>query len=304
MRKYLVIFAVLLGLALYVAIKDKQASQDAAQKTAHQDNTVLPGKSNADHTQEHIEDAERNHPSWYSFFRWPYGTTAWAIILTLFAIAEQTKHTAEAADATRQSVGAIRQQTALLARSVDAAQKSADAADMSAKAAMGVAVPTLMLNGFAFAAQPGESASDFFAHPRVILIAKNFGQSPAFLKGYTITFTCNDLPDEPVYQFPYPCNAETVVDSGKTFLLDTDTLTIDKPMPDSDVLALVSGKKCLTVYGYISYGDIFGSPIRYMKFSKRLVEFDSDPKNMLVMDHGGYKYTGQHENYDPPQNPN
>lgn len=191
-------------------------------------------------------------------------------------------------------------QTGILKESVAAAQKSAAAADISANAAMGVAVPTLMLNGFAFASKPGCTANDFFTHPGVILIAKNFGQSPAFLKGYTITFTCDDLPDEPVYQFPYPCNAETVVDAGKTFLPDKDTLTLDKPMSDLDILALVNGKKFLTAYGYISYGDIFGSPIRYMKFSKRLMEFDPEPKNMLVMDHDGYKYTGQHESYDPP----
>jgi hypothetical protein len=128
MLKYLAIFAVLLGLAIYVSAKDKQTAQDAAQKAAHQNSTVLSAKSNEDHAQEDIEDAERNLPSWYGFFRWPYGTTAWAIILTLFAIAEQTKHTAEAAEATRESVGAITQQTSLLKDSVAAAKSSADAA--------------------------------------------------------------------------------------------------------------------------------------------------------------------------------
>ncbi|MHB2007160.1 MAG: hypothetical protein ACYCOX_03850 [Acidobacteriaceae bacterium] len=223
----------------------------------------------------------------------------------------QTGHISRQADmAQRQArlisrqVSQMENQTEILGDSVSASQKSAAAADMSAKAAMGVAVPTLMLYGFAFASKPGCTANDFFTHPGVILVAKNFGQSPAFLKGYTITFTCEDLPDEPVYSFPYPCNAEAVVDSRRTFLPEKDTLTLDKPMSDSDVLALVSGQKRLTVYGYISYGDIFGSPIRYMKFSKRLMEFDPDPKNMLVMDHGGYKYTGQQENYDPPKKAN
>jgi hypothetical protein len=79
---------------------------------------------------------------WYGFFRWPNGTTAWAIILTLIAIAEQTKQTRKAAEAGRISAdastaqiqvmqtqtGHMERQTKILEDSVAAAQKSADAA--------------------------------------------------------------------------------------------------------------------------------------------------------------------------------
>jgi hypothetical protein len=202
-------------------------------------------------------------------------------------------------------------QTGILEKSVVATQKNAEAADISAKAAMGVAVPTMMLTSFSFAAPVDGSidAKVFFTRPGVLIKAKNFGQTPAFLKGYSIAFTCNELPDEPVYPYPYTCDSEDVIDIGKTFTPNFDTTTLISPMPDADIDALVARDKRLTVYGYISYGDVFGSPIRYMKFCKRLVEFEFNTdvitakgylSNTIVLDCGSYKYTGQHENYDGP----
>jgi hypothetical protein len=94
MWKYLVLFAVIFGLAVYVARQDERASLQAAE--LHK--SAIPAKPDEQHPQENIPYPEWNSPSWYSFFRWPNGTTAWAIILTLMAIAEQTKHTARSAD--------------------------------------------------------------------------------------------------------------------------------------------------------------------------------------------------------------
>lgn len=108
--KYLVIFAVVLGLAIYIAIQDEHATEQAAQKAAHQNNAAVPTKANKDHSQENIPNPEGNLPGWFGFFRWPNGTTTWAIILTLFAIAEQTRQTTIAAKATRESVDSIRDQ--------------------------------------------------------------------------------------------------------------------------------------------------------------------------------------------------
>ena len=42
--------------------------------------------------------------SWYGFFRWPNGTTTWAIVLTLLAIAERTRETAIAAKAAADNI--------------------------------------------------------------------------------------------------------------------------------------------------------------------------------------------------------
>jgi len=94
---------VVLGLAVFIARQDERAAQESAQKAADHQSAAAPTKTDEDHSKEDIADSERNGPSWYGFFRWPIGTTTWAIILTLMAIAEQTKQTAIAAKATRQA---------------------------------------------------------------------------------------------------------------------------------------------------------------------------------------------------------
>jgi hypothetical protein len=101
--KYLAILVVVLGLAVFIAGQDERAAQESAQKAALKDNGALSTKAGENHPQENVADSERDGPSWYGFFRWPVGTTTWAIILTLMAIADQTKQTAIAAKATQQA---------------------------------------------------------------------------------------------------------------------------------------------------------------------------------------------------------
>ena len=260
MLKYLAIFAVLLGLAVYVAAKDKQAAQDAAQKAAHQNSTVLSTKSNEDHTQEYIEDAERNLPSWYGFFRWPYGTTAWAIILTLFAIAEQTKHTAEAADATRQSVGAIRQQTTLLADSVAAAQKSADAFVNSQRARLAVIFTEQQPSVFRF-------------H------AKNSGKSPALIMFFTVRFRVLEsgqtLPLRPDYldeeedwsgeeEWVLPDKMANLEINGALERLDLSETSLQFSADERH--ALKTDKSRAYFYGYVRYRETVSREDKFTRF--------------------------------------
>ncbi|MGB8887048.1 MAG: hypothetical protein WCC87_10020 [Candidatus Korobacteraceae bacterium] len=100
MWKYLATFAVFLLLAIYVARQDKRA----ATQDAHLGNGAVSAKTDEKHLQKDVSDTAGYGPSWYGFFRWPNGTTTWAIILTLLAIAEQTRQTARAAKATEDSV--------------------------------------------------------------------------------------------------------------------------------------------------------------------------------------------------------
>ncbi len=93
-------FAVILGCAVYIAREDRDA--------ARQNNTAIPAGLNKNHPQESLIDAEWNAPIWYGFLRWPYGTTAWAIILTLFAIADQSEQTKKAAAAGQVAAEATR----------------------------------------------------------------------------------------------------------------------------------------------------------------------------------------------------
>ena len=107
MWKYIAVFAVIFGLAVYVARQDERAVQRGAQNAAHLNNSAVAVKTDEDHPEKSTGDAERDTPSWYGFFRWPNGTTTWAIILTLLAIAEQTKQTAKAADAAEKNAEAL-----------------------------------------------------------------------------------------------------------------------------------------------------------------------------------------------------
>jgi hypothetical protein len=86
MTKYIVAFVIVLGITVYVSVQDKHAAQNAPP-------SALSGNVGEKQPPKQTANPERNLPVWYGFFRWPDGTTTWAIVLTLFAIAEQTRET-------------------------------------------------------------------------------------------------------------------------------------------------------------------------------------------------------------------
>jgi hypothetical protein len=111
--KYLVLLVLVLGCAFNVAIRDEHAALDDAQKSADKNKPALAAVPDKDHPQKNPKNSYWNSPSGHIFhnaFRWPDGTTVWAILLTLIAIAEQTRHTAKAAEATRESARATQDQ--------------------------------------------------------------------------------------------------------------------------------------------------------------------------------------------------
>lgn len=120
MLKYSLGFFLVFGLAVYVAIQDDHAALQSTQEAQLSSKGDISAVPDANHPQQNVPDSERNTPSWYGFFRWPNGTTTWAILLTLLVIAEQTKQTARAAKATQDSIP-------LQKASADAAKASADA---------------------------------------------------------------------------------------------------------------------------------------------------------------------------------
>ncbi len=91
----------IVGLAVYVSIQDECAAQKAAQEAKQASKGAVSAVTDANHPQQNVPNTEWRAPCWYGFFRWPLGTTTWAIILTLLAIAEQTRQTAKAANATQ-----------------------------------------------------------------------------------------------------------------------------------------------------------------------------------------------------------
>src|SRR5271157_600110 len=117
MRKYLAglivvlglaFVVVVLGLAFVVARQDQRAADQSAQKAAELHKAAPTAITDEHHPQEKVYKPDGDSPSWdfllfLGLFRWPIGTGTWVIVLTLFAIAEQTSQTRKAAEATRSS---------------------------------------------------------------------------------------------------------------------------------------------------------------------------------------------------------
>ena len=260
MLKPLVILAVFVVLAGSVSCQPNKTRSNKDHLASKQQPAAAPIAANSDdhccYSQQTPGDSNDKSFEWHTAVK---RSEWWLVVLgfgTLIVVGWQTK---------------------TLGRSVAAAQKSADAAETSAIAAMGVAVPTLMLYEFTFVTKGCKDAAEFFRCPKVGISVKNYGQSPAILKSYAIVLTYDGLPPKPRFKFPYPCDTEDTIDAGRIQVLSGKPIEADSITPDLDVLALVDGKKTIIAFGYVCYGDIFGSPFRYMKFCKELVEFDIGP---------------------------
>jgi hypothetical protein len=99
-----VICVLVLGLVAYVFEQDEHALESHRAKTLT-----------------HVEDGykpDRDTPPWYRLFRWPEGATTWAVILTLAAIALQTKETARAANASVETVNQSKAQIAEMQKQI------------------------------------------------------------------------------------------------------------------------------------------------------------------------------------------
>ena len=105
---------------------------------------------------------------------------------------------------------------------VKAAIKAADAAKISADIAARVSVPTLRIEKFGFGYTGAASMAAILQFPNVEVVIKNYGQTPAFLRSWTIIFTCEELPKVPIYA-DYPGSGivleKEVVKPGEPYTL-------------------------------------------------------------------------------------
>jgi hypothetical protein len=119
MKKYIVIFVILVGIAFFIARQDERAAQQSAKESTQLDKRAFPADPNEKHPDKDIPDSKWDAPSWLiAFFRWPNGTATWVVILTMMAIAEQTKETAKAAQATQASAKATAEQSGHIERQI------------------------------------------------------------------------------------------------------------------------------------------------------------------------------------------
>ncbi|SRR6266536_328471 len=208
MLKYLLAFAFFFGMAVFVACQDERAAQEGAQKPEHLASGAASAKSDAQHPQQNVPDSERHLPGWYGFFRWPNGTTTWAIILTLLAIAEQTKETAKAAKSAQESAKATRD-------SIPHQEKAAKAAFLNAQAVINAERPWIVVEVIS------RDSDDWFE-----IIATNYGRTPAQIVGANAQRSHNmqfsDLPPDP------PTYTENPRPHDQPFLITDAEWTIEK----------------------------------------------------------------------------
>jgi hypothetical protein len=100
--KYLVSVAVVFGCAVFVSHQYWRIRQQCSKKCDTSLTSSFSPSSSAESFGKCQQDAERRLPRWYRLFWWPEGVTAWAILLTLLAIGEQTHQTRRAADISEQ----------------------------------------------------------------------------------------------------------------------------------------------------------------------------------------------------------
>jgi hypothetical protein len=169
-------------------------------------------------------------------------------------------------------------QTKILKDSVAAARTSADAAKTSADIAIGVSVPTLKIVEFGVVNLGALTAEDFFRSPRVKITIKNYGQTPAFLEWWSVCFTCEDLPDIPVYGGPADgiVLKNVAVQPGEPYTLPPVEFFRTPTFSDKEVQAIMKRETMLTAYGYICYSDVFNHRFRRFKFCETVLNIFDD----------------------------
>jgi hypothetical protein len=263
MWKYLAIFALIFGLAVYIARQDERAAQKGAQNAAPPGNSAVPSEANEDHPQENVGDTKRHTPGWYSFFRWPNGTTTWAIILTLLAIAEQTSQTAKAAKATQDSVGHMERQVGIMEGQLIQAGKQTDAAEKAAEAAK-ASIKTLKEIERTWLVEklpPQDHVPRRREHPFggvwvIPVTITNIGKRPALIRMVQGRF---HAPEDPLPDIPKYRQAGTALPAGRLLAPDEPMswqCPLEEASLDDDQVNRINGDGrplSLYIYGRIEY---------------------------------------------------
>jgi hypothetical protein len=201
-------------------------------------------------------------------------------VCTLMFIKAQVVEMRRQRIAMQRTLGVIRTQARHMADQVQemkaqtaATQTSADAAKTSADISAGVSIPTMRIIEFGVVNWAGLTAEDFFRSPRIKMTIRNYGQTPAFLEWWSLCFTCEELPDVPVYEGPATgvVLKNVAVPPGEPYTLPPIEFFRTPTFSDEDVQAIVRREKVFTAYGYICYTDVFNHPFMRFKFCKTVL---------------------------------
>lgn len=254
MLKYFLVFALVFGLAIFVAVQDQRPAQQPAQETQKHGDSASSAAANADHAEQNIRNSEGNQPRWLVFlcyfFRWPNGTTAWGIILTLLAIAEQTSATSRAAQATEDMT--------------TPAVNSASAALLNAQAVVNSERPWLFIHFNMGQLRVDEKleTNSFY----LTVSFKNWGKTPAEIIHFEQHPDCvdntDDLPFPPEYEMEGHVWVHTrILPSGETWHNPGESYfsSLHNLLPDQweDIKA---SRKRFVYWGRLRYRDLIEQP--------------------------------------------
>lgn len=190
-------------------------------------------------------------------------------------------HSGNQAEALAQAAEIAITQTRATINLVEAAQKSAEAAKISADLAARVSIPTLVVEKFEVGETGAANLEAFLQYPQISMTVKNCGQTPAFLKWWTVIFTADDLPDTPLYN-KGPARGmvleKVIVEPSRSYTLPALFFPYRTELPIKDVRAIIDRQATLSVYGFICYGDLFGSPLRRLKFCETALNLFDGPQ--------------------------
>jgi hypothetical protein len=110
---------------------------------------------------------------------------------------------------------------------------------------------------------------------------KNYGQSPAFLRKYSIGYSWDEGSSREFVSYPFE---DDVIDAGGTYEFGERELGVLDPPPQEVIEDLVGSKRHLVFSGWVTYGDVFGSPSKRLSLWRELIEYDPVARGMTVMD--------------------
>ena len=245
LKSFVAGIVVIVGLAVFIAVKDERAAQKIAQHTAYLNKGAASAVTDENHPQENVENWDSI--GWSGFFRWPNGTAAWAIILTLLAVAWQSIETQKSAKAA--------------ARGIELQEGSQRA---------WVVIRSGMEDGYT--PSPHEE-------PRFSWTIKNYGKTPAQILETqcryelieTKTFVASELPNPPDYPLPIPLNGAILVPKDPMYhfaLLEDrrDRVRVLQSLDDRHIWALEGETLWLLAYGYVKYRDGISDQVRESHF--------------------------------------
>jgi hypothetical protein len=183
-------------------------------------------------------------PVWAKYVTFPEGLGAWAVVLTLFAVVWQSIET----------------------------RKAAEASDRGYRLSLGVTLPKLAIHELSAHTVDGNPIN-YFQHPRVNIEIKNYGTSPALLEFWCLCFCPEELPEEPIYTGPATGMVleKKVVHAGEVFSLPHPSFLHRQTFTEETAIGVANRDFPFYVYGFIAYRDIFGSPLKRLKFCERML---------------------------------